>query len=69
MGLGLRHGQLPGVMVRDVNFRGNEVLVARRTNDQSDPRAYHLECARLENEFRCIDIIFLSPYITTEILL
>ncbi|MFY4698335.1 tyrosine-type recombinase/integrase [Burkholderia glumae] len=40
MGLGVRRGELLGVKVNDVNFRANEVLVARRADDPSDPRVH-----------------------------
>ncbi|WP_075793715.1 tyrosine-type recombinase/integrase [Massilia putida] len=39
MGLGVRRGELLGVKVSDVNFRSNEVFIARRADDPSDPRA------------------------------
>ncbi|MDY7786537.1 site-specific integrase [Burkholderia ubonensis] len=40
MGLGVRRGELLGVKVNDVNFRANEVFIARRADDPSDPRTY-----------------------------
>lgn len=40
MGLGVRRGELLGVKVNDVDFRANEVFIARRADDRSDPRAY-----------------------------
>lgn len=38
MGLGIRRGELLGVRVTDVDFRANEVLIARRADDVDDPR-------------------------------
>jgi len=38
MGLGIRRGELLGVTVRNVNFRANEVFIARRADDKGDPR-------------------------------
>ncbi|AUT67234.1 MULTISPECIES: tyrosine-type recombinase/integrase [Paraburkholderia] len=40
MGLGVRRGELLGVKVNDVNFRANEVFIARRADDPSDPRVH-----------------------------
>ncbi|PAJ79154.1 hypothetical protein CJO71_19945 [Burkholderia ubonensis] len=40
MGLGVRRGELLGVKVNDVNFRANEVFIARRADDPGDPRTY-----------------------------
>ncbi|MPW10945.1 tyrosine-type recombinase/integrase [Paraburkholderia sp. CNPSo 3155] len=40
MGLGVRRGELLGVKVSDVNFRSNEVFIARRADDPSDPRLH-----------------------------
>ncbi|HKT99652.1 MAG TPA: site-specific integrase [Paraburkholderia sp.] len=40
MGLGIRRGELLGVKVSDVNFRSNEVFIARRADDPSDPRIH-----------------------------
>ncbi|NPT60048.1 tyrosine-type recombinase/integrase [Paraburkholderia elongata] len=40
MGLGVRRGELLGVKVDDVNFRANEVFIARRADDPVDPRTY-----------------------------
>lgn len=40
MGLGVRRGELLGVKVTDVNFRSNEVFIARRADDPSDPRLH-----------------------------
>lgn len=40
MGLGVRRGELLGVKVKDVNFRANEVFIARRADDPSDPRVH-----------------------------
>jgi integrase len=37
--LGIRRGELLGVRVSDVDFRTNEVLIARRADDPEDPRA------------------------------
>lgn len=39
IGLGLRRGELLGVDIRLINFRSNEVVVARRADDKQDPRA------------------------------
>ena len=38
MGLGVRRGELLGIKVKDVNFRANQVFIARRADDPSDPR-------------------------------
>lgn len=38
IGLGLRRGELLGVDIRLINFRSNEVVVARRADDKHDPR-------------------------------
>lgn len=38
LGLGLRRGELLGVDTRLINFRSNEVVVARRADDKQDPR-------------------------------
>ncbi|MCA8277333.1 site-specific integrase [Burkholderia sp. AU30280] len=40
MGFGVRRGELLGVKVNDVNFRANEVFIARRPDDPSDPRVH-----------------------------
>jgi len=40
MGLGVRRGELLGVKVSDVNFQSNEVFIARRADDPSDPRLH-----------------------------
>ncbi|SOE57669.1 Site-specific recombinase XerD [Burkholderia sp. YR290] len=40
MGLGVRRGELLGVKVNDVNFRANEVFIARRADDPSDSRVH-----------------------------
>ncbi|HTR08023.1 MAG TPA: site-specific integrase [Paraburkholderia sp.] len=40
MGLGVRRGELLGVKVRDMNFRANEVFIARRADDPNDPRVH-----------------------------
>ena len=39
MGLGIRRGELLGLKVSDLNFRTNEVFIARRADDPDDPRA------------------------------
>lgn len=38
LSLGIRRGELLGIRVSDVNFRSNEVLIARRADDPEDPR-------------------------------
>jgi integrase len=38
LGLGLRRGELLGVRISNINFRTNEVLIARRADDPGDPR-------------------------------
>jgi len=38
MGLGVRRGELLGVKVGDVDLKKNEVFIARRADDKSDPR-------------------------------
>ncbi|MFM0669472.1 tyrosine-type recombinase/integrase [Paraburkholderia sediminicola] len=40
MGLGVRRGELLGIRITDVNFRANEVFVARRADDLNDPRVH-----------------------------
>jgi integrase len=40
MGLGVRRGELLGVKISDVDFRANEVFIARRADDSSDPRPH-----------------------------
>lgn len=40
MGLGVRRGELLGVKISDVDFRANEVFIARRADDSSDPRTH-----------------------------
>jgi integrase len=40
MGLGIRRGELLGVDIAKINFRTNEVFIARRADDKSDPRLY-----------------------------
>jgi len=39
LNLGLRRSELLGVKVHDINFQSGEVLIPRRHNDKSDPRA------------------------------
>lgn len=36
--LGLRRGELLNIKISDINFRKNEVLIARRADDPKDPR-------------------------------
>jgi integrase len=38
MGLGIRRGELLGVRVSDVDFRANQVFIARHADDPDDPR-------------------------------
>ncbi|MYM41844.1 tyrosine-type recombinase/integrase [Duganella qianjiadongensis] len=38
MGLGIRRGELLGIRITDVDFRANEVFIARRADDPNDPR-------------------------------
>lgn len=38
MGLGIRRGELLGLKISDLNFRTNEVFIARRADDPDDPR-------------------------------
>jgi len=38
--LGIRRGELLGVRISDINFQSNEVLIARRADDQNDPRRF-----------------------------
>lgn len=38
MGLGIRRGELLGLKVTDINFRKNEVFIARRADDKTDSR-------------------------------
>lgn len=38
LGLGLRRGELLGIKVQDINLAKSTVLVARRADDQEDPR-------------------------------
>lgn len=38
LSLGLRRGELLGIKVTDFDFRSNELLIARRADDPSDPR-------------------------------
>ncbi|WP_322034221.1 hypothetical protein [Paraburkholderia sp. J76] len=40
MGLGIRRGELPGVKGGNLDFRSNEVFIARRADDPSDTRVY-----------------------------
>lgn len=40
MGLGVRRGELLGVRITDVDFRANEVFIARRADDPNDPRVH-----------------------------
>lgn len=40
MGLGIRRGELLGVRVTDVDFRTNQVFIARRADDPDDPRRH-----------------------------
>jgi integrase len=40
MGLGVRRSELMVVKISDVNFRTNEVFIARRADDKDDPRAH-----------------------------
>lgn len=37
-GLGLRRGELLGLKISDINFRTNDILIARRADDPADPR-------------------------------
>jgi integrase len=37
---GMRRGELLGIKVSDINFQGNEFLIARRADDPDDPRKY-----------------------------
>lgn len=46
LGLGLRRGELLGVDTRLINFRSNEVVVARRADDKLDPRVSSRPAAR-----------------------
>lgn len=39
LNLGLRRSELLGVKVHDINFQSSEVLIPRRPDDKSDPRA------------------------------
>jgi integrase len=39
--LGIRAGELLSLKVSDFNFQTNEVLIARRPDDDEDPRRYH----------------------------
>jgi len=36
--LGLRRGELLGIRISDIDFRANQVLIARRADDKNDPR-------------------------------
>ena len=38
--LGIRRGELLGLKISDINFRTNEILIARRADDPSDPRRH-----------------------------
>jgi len=38
MGLGLRRGELLGIKVSDLDFKANQVFIARRADDPGDPR-------------------------------
>lgn len=38
--LGLRRGELLNIKIRDIDFRANTVIVARRADDPEDPRKY-----------------------------
>lgn len=40
MGLGIRRGELLGIRVTDVDFRTNQVVIARRADDLDDPRPH-----------------------------
>lgn len=40
LSLGIRRGELLGVRISDINFQSNEVLIARRADDQNDPRRF-----------------------------
>lgn len=40
MALGVRRGELLGIQVRDIDFRKNEVFIARRADNPHDPRLY-----------------------------
>lgn len=40
MGLGIRRGELLGVRISDVDFRANQVFIARRADDPDDPRRH-----------------------------
>lgn len=40
MGLGIRRGELLGVRVSDVDFRANQVFIARHADDPDDPRPH-----------------------------
>jgi integrase len=40
LALGVRRGELLGVRMEDINFQTNEVLIARRADDPTDPRRH-----------------------------
>lgn len=40
LNLGIRKGELLGIRISDVNFQSNEVLIARRPDEKTDPRKY-----------------------------
>lgn len=54
---GVRRGELLALQVRDVNFAGNKILIARRPDNREDPRKYQPLVKTLERSLPLEDAL------------